>query len=193
MKWREVVRNGLGRGVFPHQFWFLLEIPGRRFLQSPEQLAQRLDLLPNSRVLEIGPGSGFFSGAVAARIPDGYLALLDLQPEFLARTGRKLVNAGRRNFGCTSGNACKMPFPDSVFDVVIMVSVLGEVPEQAKCLGEAYRVLKPGGLLSVTEQWPDPDFVPAEQLKDLVVHAGFELGETWGSPRRYTANFRRPV
>jgi ubiquinone/menaquinone biosynthesis C-methylase UbiE len=193
MGWRDTVRSAFGRGVFPHQFWFLLETPGRRWLQPPEQLARRLQLSPDSRVLEIGPGSGFFSVAVAAGIPEGHLALLDLQSEFLERARRKLAKAGLHNFGCIPGNACELPFPDCDFDVVMMVSVLGEVRDRGKCLREVFRVLKPGGLLSVTEQRLDPDFIPSGQLRELVGDAGLEHVETWGPPRGYTANFRRPV
>ncbi len=191
-RWRDVLRGGFGRGIFPHQLWFLLEIPGRRFVQPPAQLAHRLRLSTSSRVLEIGPGSGFFSVALAKCVPDGHLALLDLQPAFLARVERKLSNAGFRHFSCTAGNACDLPFPDGRFDAVVLVTVLGEITNRPRCLDEVLRVLRRRGLLSITELGIDPDCVPRKELDLLATGAGFEFVEAWGTPRRYTAHFRRP-
>lgn len=192
-RWREVLRGGLGRGIFPHEFWFLLEIPGRRFVQPPGELAQRLHLSLSSRVLEVGPGSGFFSVALARCVPEGHLALLDLQPAFLVRAQRKLTKAGLRNFSCAAGNACDLPFPDGDFDVAVFVTVLGEITDRGACLREVFRVLKPGGLLSITELRLDPDFVLRGRLDLLVARAGFEFVEAWGPACSYTANFRRPA
>ena len=191
-RWREVLRGGFGRGVFPHEFWFLLELPGRVFVQSPARLAHRLALSRTSRVLEVGPGSGFFSVDIARSIPEGHLALLDLQPEFLVRACRKLAKAGLANVSCTPGNACNMPFPDHDFDVVVFVTVLGEIADRASCLREVFRVLKPGGLLSITELRFDPDFVHSTNVRQLAALAGFESVATWGPRWSYTAHFRKP-
>jgi len=190
-RWWEILRTGFGRGAFPHELWFLLEFPGRRLIQSPEKLADRLHLAAGSRVLEVGPGSGFFSVAVARRIAAGRLELLDLQPAMLERIRHKMERATLDNVGYTAASACALPFPGDSFDVAFMVAVLGEVPDEATCLREVWRVLRPGGLLSVTEQWPDPDFVALEPLVGLAVRQGFALEETWGSKRGFTANFRK--
>jgi SAM-dependent methyltransferase len=192
-RWREVLRGAFGRGAFPHELWFLLEFPGRRWLQPPAQLVERLRLRPDARVLEIGPGSGFYSVAVARAVPQGHLALLDLQPELLARTQRKLARAGLHHVSATPSDARTLPFPDASFDVVFFAAVLGEIPQPERCLREVFRVLVPGGRLSVTEQWPDPDFIPRDALEPLVRGAGFEPEEDFGGVRGYTANFRRPA
>lgn len=191
-RWQDILRRGFGRGAFPHELWFLLEVPGRRLIQSPEKLADRLCLAPGSRVLEIGPGSGFFSVAVARRIAAGRLELLDLQPAMLERIRRKMRRAALGNVGYTAGSAGALPFARDSFDVAFMVAVLGEVPDEAACLREVWRVLRPGGLLSVTEQWLDPDFVALEPLVGLAVRQGFAREETWGPRRGFTANFRKP-
>jgi ubiquinone/menaquinone biosynthesis C-methylase UbiE len=191
-RWREVLRGAFGKGAFPHELWFLLELPGRRWVQPPAQLVERLQLTPSARVLEIGPGSGYYSVAVARAVPQGHLALLDLQPAFLARAQRKLAKAGLRHVSATPGDARKLPFPDASFDVVFFATVLGEIPDRPVCLREVFRVLAPGGRLSVTEQWPDPDFIPRDELERLVCDAGFEPERDFEGGRGYTANFRRP-
>jgi ubiquinone/menaquinone biosynthesis C-methylase UbiE len=87
-----------------------------------------------------------------------------------------------------------LPFPTATFDVVVLVTVLGEVPDPDAALGEAARVLRSGGLLSVSETWTDPDFVPHDDLVRLADRFGLVRHHTHGSVtgRRisYTAGFR---
>ena len=59
------------------------------------------------------------------------------------------------------------------FDRAFLVTVLGEVPEPERALREIYESLKPGGILSVTEVLPDPDYLPRGRLRRLVEGAGF--------------------
>ncbi len=86
----DMARALWSRGVFPHQFSWLIDNPLRRLVLSPDTLAKRLPLSDSSRILELGPGSGYCSAALAARVPRGRLELFDLQPEMLAKAERKL-------------------------------------------------------------------------------------------------------
>ena len=182
-----------GQPYFPHQMSFILELPLRRLLVSPERLADRLHLKPSSRVLEVGCGSGVFSVEVARRVPAGHLELFDLQPEMLERARRKIQTAGLADVvGYTQGDARQLPFPPGSFDVAFLVAVLGEVPEPRECLRALWRVLRPGGVLSITEHLPDPDFSRLSSLRALVEGEGYDLEEHFGPPWSYTANFRRP-
>jgi ubiquinone/menaquinone biosynthesis C-methylase UbiE len=187
------VQHLAGRqSYFPHQMSFILELPLRRLLLSPSQLADRLHLEKDSRVLEVGCGSGVFSVEVARRVPAGHLELFDLQAEMLERARRKIHAAGLRKLvGYTQGDARRLAFPRGAFDVAFLVAVLGEVPEPRKCLRALHRILRPGGLLSITEHLPDPDFSSLSTLRALVEDEGFALEEHFGPPWSYTANFRR--
>jgi ubiquinone/menaquinone biosynthesis C-methylase UbiE len=181
------------QSYFPHQMSFILELPLRRFLITPSQLADRLHLKKNSKVLEVGCGSGVFSAEVARRVPAGHLELFDLQAEMLERARRKIDAAGLgKVVGYTQGDARRLSFPRGSFDVAFLVAVLGEVPEPRRCLRALHGILRPGGLLSVTEHLPDPDFSRLSTLRALVESEGFELEEHIGPPWSYTANFRRP-
>ena len=185
---RDMARALWARGVFPHQFSWLIDSPLRRLVLSPETLVKRLPLTDSSRVLELGPGSGYFSAALAARIPRGRLELFDLQPEMLAKAGRKLRAGGHQNIGYTTGNAGEdLPFPDGHFDVAFLSSVLGEVPDQGRCLRSLHRVLCPTGTLAVHESIPDPDLIRFGTLQGLVEHQGFRFLHRWGRPWNYTA------
>jgi ubiquinone/menaquinone biosynthesis C-methylase UbiE len=186
------LRHLIGRQRhFPHQMSPILELRLRRLLVTPAQLADRLHLGETSNVLEVGAGSGVFSVEVARRLPRGHLELFDLQAEMLAKARRKLEAAGLQAVvGYTEGDARKLPFSDHAFDVAFLVAVLGEVPEPRPCLKELHRVLRPAGLLSITEHLPDPDFSRLSRLRALVEREGFALVERFGPPWSYTANFR---
>ncbi|WP_456414007.1 methyltransferase domain-containing protein [Oceanithermus profundus] len=184
-----------GRGAFAPDLSFVLLSPLRRLVLPPERLAERLHLNEGARVLELGPGPGYFSVAVARRLPRGRLELLDLQPQMLERARRRLARAGLESrAGFTVGAAdAPLPWSDGSFDVAFLVAVLGELNDPLACLREVRRVLKPGGLLSITEQPGDPDFVPAERVRELAARAGFEPCESYGSGRNFTLNFRSPA
>lgn len=178
---------------FPHQTSFILELPTRRLLITPSQLADRLHLTPSAKVLEVGCGSGVFSVEVARRLPQGHLELFDLQQEMLEKARRKIEAAGLATLvGYTQGDARKLELAITGFDVAFLVAVLGEIPDPQQCLRALHRVIRPGGLLSITEHLPDPDFSRFSRLRTLVEQEGFEFTERFGPPWSYTANFRRP-
>src|SRR4029453_700291 len=64
-QWSQLWFNNLKMRYYPHQLSFLIDNPLRRLLISPSQFADRLSLNESSRVLEIGPGSGYFSVEIA--------------------------------------------------------------------------------------------------------------------------------
>jgi ubiquinone/menaquinone biosynthesis C-methylase UbiE len=193
MRWAEfkdILKRGAGRGTCPHQLAFLLEFGLRRFILSPDRLAERLELEEAARVLELGPGPGYFSSAVARRIPGGYLMLVDLQREMLQKARAKLARAGLGNVGFVQANAAALPVRSGAWDCVFLVAVLGEVSDPRSCLREIHRVLRPGGLLSLTEQPGDPDFIALPDARELVEGVGFRLEKVYGGGKNYTASFR---
>lgn len=183
--------TSLRRGVFPHEISFFLELPWRNIVLSPQRLASRLNLTLTSKVLEIGAGSGFYSVEVARRVPKGHLELSDLQPEMLKKAQQKLEAKGLTNAGYTLTDASTLPFQDNAFDVIFLVAVLGEIKAQKVFLSEAHRVLKPGGILSISEHLPDPDFSPVDQVRLPIEKEGFEFLEHFGSRWSYTVNFKK--
>ena len=125
--------------------------PLRRIVLSPEKLVCHLHLTRTSRVLEVGPGPGFFSIDVAHAIPEGRIELIDIQREMLRKARGRLSAAGVQNASYTQANAVKLPFQSGIFDVAFLVAVLGEVPDPKACLGSIADVLRPGGVLPFRE------------------------------------------
>lgn len=183
-----VLANAFGRGVFPHQLSWLLDVPGRGLLMSAETVADRLPVRPDAEVLEIGPGSGYYSVAVARRIPAGRLTLLDVQAEMLDKSAARLRAAGVAHFETCEGDGKTLPFEAGRFDAIFMVTVFGEIAERSAFLAEAARVLRSGGVLSITEHHPDPDFEPAEAVARSLADHGFTPVQRLGWRWAYTIN-----
>ncbi len=178
-----------GKGVFPVEYAATLLTPWRKLIFSPSRLVRLLKLRATDQVLEIGCGPGYFSPAVAKFLSRGMLTLFDYQQGMLDIAEAQLKKRRLTNYSRRQGDAKALPFPDNSFDVAFMVTVLGEVGDVDATLREAFRVLRPGGRLSVTEQFGDPDFIPRRTLEKSALGAGFAPEQSFGPRFFYTCNF----
>lgn len=180
---------GVERGkVYPASEARMLELPVRRLLKSPRRLADLASVAPGYRVLELGPGPGFFSRELAHRVPDGHLALCDLQVDMLRRARPKLAGLSA---SAVAGDALALPYRDGAFDAAVLVTVLGEVPDPLGCIGELRRVLRPRARLVIGEQQGDADYIPVEQLRSTIEPLGFTFEMRTGLAVSYNVVFLR--
>lgn len=190
-KYREIFQRLSGKGVYPHELAFLLDNPVRNLILSPGKLCGRLHITESSTVLEVGPGPGYFSLEAARRLRKGKLFLFDIQSEMLKKNRRKLSAEGLNNFYPAAGNAGLMPFKAGQFDVVFMVTVLGEVVCITDCLHCCNYALKPGGILSLTEMKGDPDALSKEEILRMAEKCGFRFMEEFISFAGFTINLKK--
>ena len=174
--------------AFPYLGWPILDLP--RPLITPGRLLDILSPSPGERVLEVGPGSGFYSVPVAARLmPGGVLEIVDVRQGFLDHTVRRARKHGLANVEPTLSDGTSLPYPDGRFDAAYLVSVLGELPDPQAGLRELRRVLRPGGRLVVGEIFIDPDFPRLSWLTARARDAGFRLERRTGGGLAYFARF----
>jgi len=150
-------------------------------------------LCPESgqRVLEVGPGTGYYSLHTAQWLePEGSLDILDIQQEMLDHTMRRAREMGISNIVPTRGEAQALPYPDGHFDSAYLVATLGEVPDQERVLRELRRVLKRDGRMVVGEVLLDPHRVSLDKLRRLAEAAGLEHERTLKGRLGYFATFR---
>jgi ubiquinone/menaquinone biosynthesis C-methylase UbiE len=183
-----------GPSPFPYQAAFLLNNPIRRTLLKPARIIDKVGFTGSERVLELGPGPGYFSVEIARRLTEGRLELFDLQPEMLEKARHQLERAGLSNVGFTAGEASDgLPFPDNTFDSAFLSAVIGEVPDKRACLRSLGQVLKRGGRLVFVEAFPDPDRLSVQELRDLAEPENFEFIEANGNRFETVATFRNAL
>ena len=174
-----------------------LDSDRRRKMQPAEDFIRDAGIQPGMRVLEIGCGSGAFTTFVARAVgPTGKVEALDIQPAMLAQLERKLsqpVFQDIQNITTHQASAYQLPFAEGELDLVYLITVLPEIPDQGQALAEIYRVLKPEGILAVGELLFDPDYpLPATTIRRCQ-DAGFMLEEINNSFWSYTARFKKSV
>jgi ubiquinone/menaquinone biosynthesis C-methylase UbiE len=181
---------GLGKDkIFPHKWAFTLLIPFRNVFLSPKQVISRLALKENMKVLEIGPGPGYFSTKVANILKNGQLVIADIQPEMLHLAKNRIKKQGINNVEYYLCNGITFDFKNETFDRIFMVAVLGEVENKNKYMAEFNRILKNGGILSISELSGDADKMTIESLKELGKHSNFNFLDQYIKKWSYTVNF----
>jgi ubiquinone/menaquinone biosynthesis C-methylase UbiE len=149
---------------------------------------------PGERVLEVGPGTGYYALHVAEWLsPEGTLDVFDLQQEMLDHTMRRSLARRISNIIPTRGDARDLPYADDTFDAAYLTAVLGEIPDQDTALRELRRVLKPGGRLVAGEIFGDPHMVTFGSLRARAEAAGLRFEQRLGGRLGYFARFGVPT
>ncbi|MFD5745770.1 class I SAM-dependent methyltransferase [Streptomyces sp. NPDC127033] len=105
----------------------------------------------SERVLDIGCGGGMAVKLLSERASQGFVAGVDYAPEMVRQSVRRNVDgvaAGRVEF--KQGDAGELPYEDASFDQVSAIETFYFWPDPMRGLAEAYRVLRPGGQVSLT-------------------------------------------
>jgi ubiquinone/menaquinone biosynthesis C-methylase UbiE len=173
----------------PYGLRFSLDLP-HPFVTRP-RLREMLSPESGQRVLEVGPGTGYYALQAARWLePGGILDILDIQQEMLDHTMHRARAMGVSNIVPRRGDAQTLPYPDDHFDSAYLVATLGEVPDKGRALRELRRVLKRGGRLVVGEVLLDPHKVTFEELRRVTDAGGLDHERTLKGALGYFAAFR---
>ncbi len=131
---------------------------------------------PGDKVIDLGSGAGndcFVARALTGEI--GLVIGIDMTKEMIKKARANVAKLGFTNVEFRMGDIENMPVDDDTADVVISNCVLNLVPDKKKAFAEIYRVLKPGGHLSVSDIVIKGD-LPVEVKEAAEMYAGCVSG-----------------
>jgi SAM-dependent methyltransferase len=136
-------------------------------------------------VLDLGSGGGFDCFLARQRVGDsGYVIGVDMTPDMINLARENARKSGYGNIEFRLGEIEHLPVADNSVDVILSNCVINLSPDKEQVFKEAYRVLKPGGRLSVSDVVATAE-LPEHVRKDLFMHAGCIAGA------EYAENIRR--
>ncbi|HEU5169944.1 MAG TPA: methyltransferase domain-containing protein [Gemmatimonadales bacterium] len=125
---------------------------------------ERANLQPGETVLDLGSGAGLDAIIASRQVgPTGRVVGVDLNPAMCVKAQAHAAATGTR-MECREGRMEEIPLPDASADVVISNGVINLSFRKRKVVEEMFRVLRPGGRMSIT------DIVSAKQLSQSIVN-----------------------
>jgi ubiquinone/menaquinone biosynthesis C-methylase UbiE len=140
-----------------------------------------MDIQPDNFVLDIGCGGGMTVKEMAKVATGGFVAGVDYSEVMVQQALRhNAVAVGTRRVAIKSGNISELPFEDESFDKACTIESFNYWPDPVAGLKEAYRVLKPQGIVAITTAWnkemPNPQkYIAMAQRMRFPLYSGSEI------------------
>lgn len=140
---------------------------------NPQAIAS---IKPGETVLDLGSGGGFDCFLAARAVgEEGRVIGVDMTPEMISKARGNMEQAKVNNVEFRLGEIENLPVADNSVDVIISNCVINLSPQKSKVYEDAYRVLKPGGRLAISDIVATVE-LPEEVKNDLALYSGCVAG-----------------
>ena len=140
---------------------------------NPQAIA---NLKPGETVLDLGSGGGFDAFLAVRQVGDsGHVIGVDMTPEMVSKARDNAEKSGYRNVEFRLGEIESLPVADDTVDVIISNCVINLSPDKHRVFADAYRVLKPGGRLAVSDIVAFAE-LPENIRRDMALYTGCMAG-----------------
>jgi FkbM family methyltransferase len=207
---RPASRDGIGKVymgreisfVMGHQGADWLERPSRQQEERTDLLLENLPLRPDSVVADIGAGTGYFSLAIARRVPEGRVLAVDIQPEMLTIIKSRMATEKIANVVTVLAGETDPHLPAGQVDLALLVDAYHEFSHPREVMLGIVAGLRPGGLVALVEYRAEDPEVPILTLHKMseaqarleMSAVGLEWVETRNAlPQQHLMIFRKPA
>jgi ubiquinone/menaquinone biosynthesis C-methylase UbiE len=172
----------------PHQWGHLLDHPWRLRYRQPVETLADLGFAPDMTVLDLGCGTGLFTVAMAQMVGEGgRVHAVEMQPPLLSQAQAKAQALGLESrIHFHHCGAYQLPIETSTIDLAVVIATLAQIPDKVAALTELQRVLKPGARLAISEELPDPAYIPPQAMRRWLTAAGYNFVAQSGTFFCYT-------
>lgn len=140
---------------------------------NPQAIAA---LKPGEVVLDLGSGAGFDSFLAAGQVGEnGKVIGIDMTPDMIKRAEENARKGEFENVEFRLGEIEDMPVDDNSIDVILSNCVINLSPDKSAVYQEAFRVLKPGGRLAISDMVASGE-MPSEIKDDMDLHSSCVAG-----------------
>jgi len=172
-----------------------------------KKIINSLNISPQSKILDLGTGSGYLAFPIAKIHIDSEIIGLDIAVKTLAQNREKVLKMELTNLNFVDYNGVSFPFESNMFDYVITRYALHHFPNIDKTFAEISRVVKSGGMLFISDPTPNENddirfvdsymqmkddghvkFYTKGEFIDLTDRNGFRMADSFSTEIRFSSD-----